>query len=319
MASLLVIGGSGFFGKSILDAFRRGLLHSWDITDIKILSRSATELRVKNPELISSNVNLINADISICTELPFADFVIHAASTTDAARYLLQPEAEHKNITNSTLNYCKLAQKFHLKSKILYISSGAVYGNQMSEVMSISEECSTESSLVGMPINKIGYAAAKRESEKMILNLRSSEMDVSIARCFAFVGRYLPFDQHFAVGNFIQDGILGRPIQVKAEHQVYRSYMHADDLVRWLMAIANYEGNELPIFNVGSDESISIQDLGIMVANIFHVNVSLTKIKNNYVDRYVPSINKAQNLLNLKLEYDLKKSLIDVASKFTKK
>jgi nucleoside-diphosphate-sugar epimerase len=74
----------------------------------------------------------------------------------------------------------------------------------------------------------------------------------------------------------------------------------------------------MPIFNVGSDESTSIQDLGVMVAEIFHVDISLSKIENNYVDRYIPSIDKAKRLLNLELEFDLKKSLHDVASKFTR-
>ena len=35
MASLLIIGGSGFFGKSFLDANKRGLLGKFDIKKVK--------------------------------------------------------------------------------------------------------------------------------------------------------------------------------------------------------------------------------------------------------------------------------------------
>ena len=51
MASLLIIGGSGFFGKSILDAYKRGLLDQWGITSVKVLARNATALEHTNPEL----------------------------------------------------------------------------------------------------------------------------------------------------------------------------------------------------------------------------------------------------------------------------
>ena len=40
MSSLLVIGGTGFFGKSILDSYRRGRLQKWKITKVYIFARN---------------------------------------------------------------------------------------------------------------------------------------------------------------------------------------------------------------------------------------------------------------------------------------
>ena len=45
MTSLLVIDGSGFFGKSILDAFSRGLLAPWEVERVPVMARNATRLR----------------------------------------------------------------------------------------------------------------------------------------------------------------------------------------------------------------------------------------------------------------------------------
>ena len=84
MAKLLVIGGSGFFGKSILDGYRRGLLEPWGITSIAIMARHASQLQKSVPALIGSSVELINGDITSCNTLVEADYVIHAAASTDA-------------------------------------------------------------------------------------------------------------------------------------------------------------------------------------------------------------------------------------------
>ena len=50
MSTLLIIGGTGFFGKSILDAYSRGLLSTWSIEKIIVISRNANKLTSTNPE-----------------------------------------------------------------------------------------------------------------------------------------------------------------------------------------------------------------------------------------------------------------------------
>jgi dTDP-glucose 4,6-dehydratase len=117
--------------------------------------------------------------------------------------------------------------------------------------------------------------------------------DVAIARCFSFVGPYLPRDQHFAIGNFIESGLKGNSIVVKANHPVYRSYLYADDLVSWLMIILKSAVPSCPIVNVGSDQEILIIDLAAMVGSYFGVKVCYPKQDNEVIDRYVPGINKA--------------------------
>ena len=140
MSTLLVIGGTGFFGKSILDCFKRGGLEKWGIESILAMSRNSESLRKEAPQLISSKVELYSADITTTATLPRADIVIHAAASTDAAKYLSRPLEEQQNIQAGTYNYCKLAKTFHAQSKILYVSSGAVYGKQPEGMMHIPEE-----------------------------------------------------------------------------------------------------------------------------------------------------------------------------------
>jgi nucleoside-diphosphate-sugar epimerase len=310
MATLLIIGGSGFFGKSILDSYSRGLLNIWGVDQIIVMARNAEKLKESNPELMGDSIKLLNDDISKCIELPAADYVIHGAASTDAANYLNRPEVEKNNIQAGTYNYCELAKKFHHNSRIVYCSSGAVYGQQPTDLEYLLEEFDGGDVNEMSPVKR-DYAAAKRDGERAIRELGSEGRNVSIARCFAFVGKYLPRDQHFAIGNFIEDGLQARRIRVNATKSVYRSYMYADDLVEWLMTIAYSSNPECPIYNVGSCEAIEIRGLAKAVGNFFGVNVNASEKIGIEVDRYIPSVEKAFEELGLKTKYDLSSAIAE--------
>lgn len=301
---LLVIGGTGYFGKSILDSFCRGQLKPFGIESILVMARDTGKLRIEAPELIAPGVTMIDGDIATVTKLPPADIVIHAAASTDASRYLERPAEERRNIQAGTFNYCALAPQYHRSSKILYVSSGAVYGTQPAELAQIPEYFDVPDP-AAIPPGKRDYAIAKRDAEAAVRQLANQGLDVSIARCFAFVGTWLPRHLHFAIGNFLADGLAGRTVQVKARGQVYRSYMHSDDLVEWLLSIAVAGSSACPAYNVGSDEGYLIGDVARMVAAVCGVSANVPKISEASVDRYIPSIQKARQLLGLKLRFDL--------------
>lgn len=317
MASLLVIGGTGFFGKSILDAFQRNLLEKWDVDNLIIMARNPDELKKNHSQLITSKVKLLKGDIATINELPFADYVIHAAASTDARNYHLAPLKERSNIIRGTLNYCELAKKFHQKSKIVYVSSGAVYGTQPHDLEKIPEDFDFLDA-DQLPENKRDYAYAKRDSEKAIIDLGLSGLNVSIARCFAFIGPWLPLDQHFAIGNFINDGLNNRKIKVTAKHKVYRSYMHADDLVEWLMKMSEKSNPSCPIYNVGSDQEILVGDLASKIGVFFQQQIDTQPNSSEHIDRYIPNISKAKRDLDLNLKYNLDEAISNTIARIRK-
>lgn len=312
--SLLLIGGSGFFGKSFLDAHRRGLLKPWSVDRIVVVARSASSLRRDHPDLLGGDISLLDADAARAESLPAADIVIHAASSTDARRYAADPRAERANILGAMENYARIAERVHRQSRIVFASSGAVYGQQPSSLAELPEDF-TPGEAAGLAEYKRDYAEAKRLSENRIAELGAAGLSVSVARCFAFVGYYLPRDQHFAIGNFLADGLAGRPVKVNARKAVYRSYMHSDDLMRWLMAIAEAASPATPTYNVGSDEALTMGEVAGIVASRFGVAADVPSVTDPSVDRYIPSIARARRELGLKLTFDLRAAVDDVAGR----
>jgi nucleoside-diphosphate-sugar epimerase len=305
---LLIIGGTGFFGKSILDTFQRGGLEKYSISEVIVIARNITKLKNEYPELIKNNVQLISGDIGELNEIPYADIIIHAASSTNKQDYIMDGQNQKNNIEKATFNYCKLAKVNHKNSKIVYCSSGAVYGQQPPNIDKISEDFDFNS-IKGLAVEKRNYAIGKRNSEESIIQLGEEGLSVSIARCFAFYGKYLPKDQHFAYGNFISRAEKGEAVQVNAINPVYRSYMSADDLVDSLIIIALNSDSSCPIYNVGSDEAILIHDLAKKIAAEYKVSCEMNEISElDNVDRYVPNTNKLKNLVKnfQKISYDEK-------------
>ncbi|MEN3951864.1 NAD(P)-dependent oxidoreductase [Iodidimonas sp. SYSU 1G8] len=312
--TLMLIGGSGFFGKSFLDAFSRGALAPWRIREIIVVARHASALATAHPELMSPGLRLLDADVSRCSILPKADLVIHAATSSDARRYVTNAESERANILASVENFKRIARTDLAAARILYTSSGAVYGQQPDTVTHI-DETSAFGDVDDMVAYKRDYAEAKREVERQIARLGNDGFKVAIARCFAFVGVYLPRDQHFAIGNFIAAGVAGRPITVHARHPVYRSYMHADDLVRWLMTMVTAADVTCPVFNVGSDESLTVQEIALTAADVFRTTAEIPALASDAADRYVPSVAKARRQLGLEISFTVEQSLRRIMSR----
>lgn len=294
---ILIIGGTGFFGKSILDSFVRGRLKKFQISHLIVLSRSTVKFQILHPEFVSSNVKYINGDIAKIESLPEADIVIHAATSSNQNDYVINSSKEKQNTELGVYNYIQLAGKFHKNSKIVYCSSGAVYGKQPNNIKNIKED------FPFLDVNtlcevKRDYALSKRNAEDQIKKFGEFGFNVSIARCFAFYGKYLPEDGHFAYSSFLKSARRGQDIVVNADHEVIRSYMHANDLVDSLIKIALVSNPDCPVYNVGSDIPTSIFDLAKQIAEKYSVKViSKNNIDFSKIDRYVPDISKLKSIL----------------------
>ena len=292
---VLITGGTGFFGKSLLAAHRGGT------RELVVLSRDPDGFLRSNPEFTGlPGVAFASGDVRDF-EFPPGKFdaVLHAA-TPASARLEAENPAEMRSIicdgTKRVLEFCRARDVPHL----LFISSGAVYGPQESECERMGEEHPCRPVTV--------YGKGKLEAERLCLD---SGIPTLIARCFAFVGPYLPLDIHFAAGNFLRDALLNRPVDVRGDGRPQRSYLDASDLVRWLWTLLE-SGTPGRIYNVGSGEAVSIEELARCCAALRSPALPVRIAEpagEGPAPRYVPDVTRVKTELGLIPSVDLAAAL----------
>jgi nucleoside-diphosphate-sugar epimerase len=185
--------------------------------------------------------------------------------------------------------------------RVLYASSGAVYGSQPADVERLAEDYAAD------PATVSPYGQLKQRSEALLLE---SGLDCVITRGFAFVGPGLPLTEKFAIGSFIRQALAGGPIRIHGDGTPMRSYLYATDLVIWLLTLL-LKGNPTEPYNVGSDEALDLENLARAVARAtgdVAVEISNTSLA-GAAGRYVPSIDKARHELGLNVRVPLATAL----------
>lgn len=281
MKRILITGGTGFFGKSILDYFAR----QGGEFEFTVLSRHAFK---NSPHHLLGDVRSFDLGTSRF------DYVIHAATP---ARVDVPDDEMRSIIIDGTANALRQAKKCGA-TKFMMVSSGGVYGKGL--VGPVSE--------TDAPHPYTAYGIAKLEAERRTVE---SGLHVLLPRCFAFVGPYLDRNAHFAIGNFIRDALAGKDIVINGDGSPMRSYLYADDLVEWLFAILE-RGESGRVYNVGSDEAISIRDLATLVRDTLgsssEVKV-LGKSVPGAANYYVPNVDRIRAELGVKINVPLREAV----------
>ncbi len=310
-ARIFLTGGTGFFGCWLLETLLwANDTHQLDAS-VVVLTRDRRAFERKVPHLARHRaVSIHDGDVRTCT-FPAGPFshVVHAATESRAVDGQRDRMALFETIVDGTRRTLEMARRTGAR-RFLLTSSGAVYGRQPSELSHVPEDFPGAPDAAD-PANV--YAEGKRAAELLSALHADADLQPTIARCFAFVGPYLPLDMHFAVGNFIRDALGGGPIQVSGDGTPYRSYLYAADLAVWLWTIL-LRGEPLRAYNVGSETVISIADLARLVARVAgggaSVRIAGTPRPGAPAARYVPSTARARAELGLDVTVELENAIV---------
>jgi nucleoside-diphosphate-sugar epimerase len=286
MKNLLLVGGSGFFGKSLIDYLSQNQIKK-KFLNIYILSKKK---KIKKKNINDLCVKSLNEDLLKIKKIPKVNYIIYLAKLNNS-----------KQDIKAAKNFIEILKEKNLKEKIylLYVSSGAVYGEIGKKKLIGENYFSKIKRKKYSNFEKEDYAQSKIKCENFFLNSKIKYLDVRIARCFTFTGEYLD-DNKFAIVEFINSIINKKKIILKSNYQVYRSYMHSKEMSEWLINILLKKNMRQNIFNVGSEDKIELNELGKILALKFNLKLIQKKKIKKKVNFYVPSVNRYKRIFKFK-------------------
>ena len=300
-AQILVTGGTGFLGSwlvaSLLAANARQRLG----LRISLLTRHPDAVPLDDGGALS----LLQGDVRQLPAVGSPDFIVHGAATSSATygKGDGDPRQMAETIVEGTREILSAAATNG--ARVLFLSSGAVYGRQQSAV---AEDCRDAPD----PMDpRSSYGLAKLLAENLCaIATQARQADAVVARLFAFVGPRIPLTAHFAVGNFLQNALQSQPIVVRGDGQAMRSYLYAGDLPEWCWALLA-RGRAGVAYNVGSPDPVSIGDLAQQAAELPRPSVEVRVVQppSGVPEWYVPCTDRAEGELGLRPRTPLGTSL----------
>ncbi|WP_234495042.1 NAD-dependent epimerase/dehydratase family protein [Vibrio maritimus] len=302
---LFITGGTGFFGKWLLEAINH-LNTNYELElEAKVLTRNPDRFAREYPHLAQAKgVSFVSGDVRNIPALTATfDYIIHAATDVPSKSVSQADIKDARSIIldgmTEVVNFAKAVNC----QRLLFTSSGAAYGRLPPSVSEGITESFSEGEFIA---ESDVYGLSKNKAEQYLKEHASC--DVVIARCFAFSGPYLPLDGSFAFGNFIADRLNRNPITIQGNGKTVRSYLYAADLVIWLLTML-VKGKDRSIYNVGSDVPVTIRELAESIAET-RADVSVLAPESLGFNTYFPSIEKAQKELGLGIYTTLNEAII---------
>ena len=281
-------------GSSIVDFGVAKKFSKDKINVIYVLSRSNKLVDKKYKHI---KINYISKSIIDLKKIPQVDYIIYCLRN------------DYIEISNSYFEqFLRLLKITKQKPKILFTSSGAVYGRNINKIKDVENKKISLASINNLKGYKKKYAKEKIFIENKFIELGLKNYQVSIARCYTFVGKNI-IKYNFAIANLINDALKEESIRLNSTINVYRSYMHSDDMIKWLIKMLKNSNKKCPIYNLGSDKIINLRTLTKKIADSVKKRPNFKKVSSKKFDYYIPSITKAKNELKLKISINLNDAL----------
>jgi UDP-glucose 4-epimerase len=276
----LITGGAGFIGSHLADA----LLARGD--DVAVLDDLSTG-RAANIEPLKASprfhyvVDSVTNWHLVAEMVDNADVVFHLAAAVGVFLVLESPvRTIETNIRGTEIVLAHAAKK---RRTVLVASTSEVYGSSMSARFREEDDL-----VLGPPTQgRWSYACSKALDEFLALAYhRERNLPVVIARIFNTVGPRQTGRTGMVVPRLVAQALAGGPITVYGDGSQTRAFLYVADTVRALIGLADDERAVGEIFNVGSDQEITIRQLAERVRQI--VNPAAAIVHVPYDEAYAP-------------------------------
>ena len=313
-ARIFLTGGTGLIGRWMLESLAQAnTRHDLGI-EVVVLTRDPDRFAAVAPGIAANPAfRFVAGDVlSLRWDGTAYSHVIHAATDASAALNENDPRRMFDTVVTGTRAVLDFAVAANV-GRVLFMSSGAVYGAQPWDISHVAED---DRGGPDLTTHRSAYGEGKRAAEVLCAIYRKQfAIDVVIARIFALLGPLLSLDIHFAAGNFILDAIAGRTVTVNGDGRAVRSYVYLADLVTWLWAML-LRAPAGATYNLGSETAISIGDLAERTARLLRApgHAILRGPDHGWnPGRYVPSTARFRSEMNLEPTVELDQAILRTA------
>ena len=296
----LITGGAGFIGSHLAETLIRMGENVVVIDDLSTgrwenISHLKDERGFQFVRESVLNRAVLSELIKNC------DVIYHLAAAVGVKFIIDNPIKSIEVNLKGTENVAELASK--QKKKVLFTSTSEIYGKK--ECGHLSED---DDRILGTTkIARWSYSCTKAADEFLLLAYhRQKALPIVIVRLFNTCGPRQIGEYGMVIPRFKEQALSGAPITVYGDGKQVRSFAYITDVVEAIIALMNHPGAVGEVFNVGSEEEITILALAEKIKALSRSKSEITFI--SYEEAYekgfedmryrVPDLSKIRKLIN---------------------
>jgi UDP-glucose 4-epimerase len=264
MAHALITGGAGFIGSHLAEKL---LAMGDQVTIIDNLSTGRFEniVHLENMPGFRYAIEDIRHAAVMDRLVSECDVIYHLAAAVGVFAIVHSPIDTLEINVGGTEIVLQTARRY--RKKVLIASTSEVYGKGVKVPFSEDDD-----RILG-PTTKSrwSYAASKELDEFLALAYHKAvSLPVTVVRLFNTVGPRQMGNYGMVVPRFVQWALNGEPIQVYGDGKQSRCFANVFDVVEAIAMLGHANSVTGEVFNIGSDQEVSIYDLALKVKECAH-------------------------------------------------
>ncbi|MDX9703665.1 MAG: GDP-mannose 4,6-dehydratase [Candidatus Auribacterota bacterium] len=311
---ILITGGAGFIGSHLAEHLLGKGDHVTVVDDFSTGRMENIHGLMSNPRFTLVRDTILNEKLMHIL-IEKCDLIYHLAAAVGVKLIIEKPVHTISTNIAGTEVMLDIANKFN--RKIIIMSSSEVYGKNVRVPF-----CENDDRLMGATIySRWSYACSKAIDEFLGLAYhRQYGLPVIIVRLFNTVGPRQVGQYGMVIPRFVQQALAGETITVYGDGTQSRCFTYVSDVVGALVALMQSDKAVGEVFNIGSQEEITIIDLARKIKSKTGSSSPIEKIpysqayEKGFDDmlRRVPSIEKIHNAIGYTPKYSLDQILDSV-------
>jgi UDP-glucose 4-epimerase len=314
----LITGGAGFIGSHLAETLLR---QGHDVVIIDDLCTGSIHNidNLKRKRGFSYIIDSMFNRPLLAELIDDCDAVFHLAASVGVRLIVESPVHTIETNVKGTEGVLEFANK--KRKKVLVASTSEVYGKSTKIPFSEDDDLVMGPTFKG----RWSYACSKAIDEFLALAYwKEKGLPVVIVRLFNTVGPRQTGRYGMVLPSFVRAALADQPLTVFGDGKQSRCFCHVSDTVGALSRLIEHPDAVGQIFNIGSDEEISIEQLARMVKSLTGSASPIRYIpyeeayEEGFEDmqRRVPDISKIQNLLNFHTTYTTRQIIQSVIDSF---